>query len=58
VTATIFGICHLSFAVTHLIYLRFVREEMSALVSWLRHLAPLKRAHSSFQVRLIGAEAP
>jgi hypothetical protein len=36
VMATILGTCSLSFAVTHLLYLRAVREEIGAFVSWLR----------------------
>ena len=36
VMATIFGTCLLSFAVTHLLYFRAVREEIRALVSWLQ----------------------
>ena len=36
VMATILGTCLLSFAITHLLYLRAVREEIRALVSWLR----------------------
>ena len=36
VMATILGTCLLSFAVTHLLYLRFVRAEIRALTSWLR----------------------
>jgi hypothetical protein len=36
VMATILGTCVLSFAITHLLYLRAVREEIKALVSWLR----------------------
>jgi hypothetical protein len=36
VMATILGTCLLSFAVTHLLYLRFVRAEIRALISWLR----------------------
>jgi len=36
VMATILGTCLLSFAVTHLVYLGFVRAEMKALISWLR----------------------
>jgi hypothetical protein len=36
VMATILGTCLLSFAITHLLYLRAVREEIGALVSWLR----------------------
>ena len=36
VMATILGSCLLSFAVTHLIYLSFVRQEVGSLVSWLR----------------------
>jgi hypothetical protein len=36
VIATILGTCLLSFAVTHLLYLRTVRQEITALVSWLR----------------------
>jgi hypothetical protein len=34
--ATISGTCLLSFAVTHLLYFRAVREEIRALVSWLQ----------------------
>jgi len=37
VMATILGTCLLSFTVTHLLYIRFVREEITALASWLRH---------------------
>jgi hypothetical protein len=36
VMATILGTCLLSFAVTHLLYLRIVRQEIRALVAWLR----------------------
>jgi len=36
VMATILGACFLSFAITHLLYLRAVREEIRALVSRLR----------------------
>src|SRR5438270_266686 len=36
VMATILGTCLLSFAITHLLYFRAVREEISALVTWLR----------------------
>jgi hypothetical protein len=36
VMATILGTCLLSFAVTHLLYLRFVRAEIRALIAWLR----------------------
>ena len=36
VLATILGTCLLSFAVTHLLYLRLVRAEIRALISWLR----------------------
>jgi len=36
VMATILGTCLLSFAVTHLLYIRFVRAEIKALISWLR----------------------
>ena len=36
VMATILGTCLLSFAVTHLVYLRFVRAEIKALIAWLR----------------------
>jgi len=36
VMATILGTCLLSFAITHLLYLRTVREEIRALISWLR----------------------
>ena len=36
VMATILGTCFLSFAITHLLYLRAVREEIRTLVSWLR----------------------
>ncbi len=36
VMATILGTCLLSFAITHLLYFRAVREEIGALVSWLR----------------------
>ena len=35
VIATILGTCLLSVAVTHLLYLRIVRQEITALVSWL-----------------------
>ena len=38
VMATILGTCLLSFAVTHLVYLGFVRDEIGALVRWLRAL--------------------
>jgi hypothetical protein len=36
VMGTIVGTCLLSFAVTHLVYLGFVRAEITALISWLR----------------------
>ena len=36
VMATIFGTCLFSFVVTHLLYLRFVRQEIRALLGWLR----------------------
>jgi hypothetical protein len=36
VMATILGTCLLSFAVTHLLYFRAVRQEIRALVGWLR----------------------
>src|SRR6266436_1808016 len=36
VMATILGTCFLSFAITHLLYFGAVREEIRALVSWLR----------------------
>src|SRR5690242_9587697 len=36
VMATIFGTCLLSFLVTHLLYLQFVRAEIRALIGWLR----------------------
>jgi hypothetical protein len=36
VMATIFGTCFLSFAVTHLLYVRAVRQEIRALVGSLR----------------------
>ena len=36
VMSTILGSCLLSFAVTHLVYLGFVRAEIKALISWLR----------------------
>jgi hypothetical protein len=36
VMATILGTCLLSCAVTHLVYIRFVRAEIGALISWLR----------------------
>ncbi len=36
VMATILGTCLLSFAITHLLYFLAVREEIRALVSWLR----------------------
>src|SRR6476646_9568070 len=39
VMATILGTCLLSFAITHLLYLRAVREEIRALVSWLRPIS-------------------
>jgi hypothetical protein len=38
VMATILATCILSFGVTHLLYLRFVRAEIRALISWLRAL--------------------
>jgi hypothetical protein len=38
VMATILGTCLLSFAITHLLYLSAVREEIRALVSWPRPL--------------------
>jgi hypothetical protein len=40
VMATILGTCLLSFAVTHLLYFCAVREEIRALVSWLRSVLP------------------
>jgi hypothetical protein len=39
VMATILGSCLLSFAITHLLYFRAVREEVRALVSWLRPIS-------------------
>jgi hypothetical protein len=36
VMATILGTCFLSFAITHLLYIRAVREEIGAFVRWLR----------------------
>jgi hypothetical protein len=39
VMATILGTCLLSFAITHLLYLRAVREEIRALVNWLRPIS-------------------
>ena len=39
VMVTILGTCLLSFAVTHLLYFLAVREEVSALVSWLRPIS-------------------
>ena len=36
VMATILGTCLLSFAITHLLYLRAVRQEIGALISWFR----------------------
>ena len=36
VMATILGTCFLSFTITHLLYIRAVREEIGALVRWLR----------------------
>jgi hypothetical protein len=39
VTATILGTCLLSFAVTHLLYLRAVRQEIGALINWLRPIS-------------------
>jgi hypothetical protein len=36
VMGTIVGTCLLSFAVTHLVYLGFVRAEIKALINWLR----------------------
>jgi hypothetical protein len=38
VMATILATCILSFGGTHLLYLRFVRAEIRALVRWLRHV--------------------
>ena len=43
VMATIFGTCFLSFVITHLLYLRAVRGEIRALVSWLRDLPRSRR---------------
>jgi hypothetical protein len=43
VMATIFGTCLLSFAVTHLLYIRAVREEVRALARWLQHLFRSRR---------------
>jgi len=43
VMATILGTCFLSFAITHLLYLRAVREEIGVLVSWLRDLSRSRR---------------
>jgi hypothetical protein len=42
--ATILGTCIMSFAVTHLLYLRAVREEMKALVRWLHAFATRRHA--------------
>ena len=39
VMATILGTCSLSFAVTHLLYLRAVRQEIRAFVRWLRPIS-------------------
>ena len=39
VMATILGTCLLSFAITHLLYLCAVREEIKALISRLRHIS-------------------
>jgi hypothetical protein len=39
VMVTILGSCLLSFAVTHLLYFRAVRQETRALVSWLRPIS-------------------
>src|SRR6476660_1999236 len=50
VTATIFGTCLLSFAITHLLYLRAVREEIRALVSWLRPVAFSSQAWAALSV--------
>jgi hypothetical protein len=36
VMATILGTCFLSFAITHLLYIRAVREEIGDMVRWLR----------------------
>lgn len=44
VMATILGACLLSFSVTHLLYLRFVREELSALAGWLRSSRPSEKS--------------
>jgi hypothetical protein len=41
--ATILATCFLSFAITHLLYLRAVRAEIRALVSWLRDLSRSRR---------------
>lgn len=40
VMATILGACLFSFVVTHLLYLRFVREEIALCAGWLRRRAP------------------
>jgi len=42
VLATILGTCLMSFVVTHLLYLCAVRDEMKALVRWLRRMHPAK----------------
>jgi hypothetical protein len=39
VMAIILGTCSLSFAVTHLLYIRAVRKEIRALVNWLRPIS-------------------
>jgi hypothetical protein len=39
VMATIVGACLLSFAITHLLYLRAVRQEIRALIVWLRPIS-------------------
>ena len=39
VMATLLGTCFLSFAITHLLYLRIVRNELRALAVWLRQIS-------------------
>jgi hypothetical protein len=43
VMAVILGACLLSFSVTHLLYLSFVRKEIIALVGWLRQSRPCSK---------------
>jgi hypothetical protein len=49
VMATILGTCLLSFAVTHLLYVRAVRQEIRALVGWLRPILSRRHTPSSCQ---------